>query len=211
MSGKESLGMIKTHKKLSLVIGLMFMSMLVAACSPIDFFTSNFNETFRGIPMHVQTFDAKSRLIDDIKMKSMSIDRDRTFDDYSGDSTNKSKVLEITGGGHRILHSGSSLIASQDRLTNVLSKNNAKAVISNSESSVPLLSSIKNSYRDYFIGHSKVILIRSQQGYPLATYVGNNVSYRKTSVPASTILMIDGKRLFIYRCDFTVYDNELIK
>lgn len=195
-------------KKILLLISMLFMGIILAACSPVEFFTSNWHEAFNGIPMHVQTFDVKSRVIDDITMKSMSINRDTTFDDE--DSESKSKVLEITGGGHRILHSGSSMIASQKGLTNILSKKYAKVIVNNEESSVPLLSEIKNHYRDYFQGSSKVILLRSQQGYPLATYVGNNVSYRKTSVPSSTILMVDGKRLFIYRCDFTIYDSSLI-
>lgn len=198
-------------KKVLVVVSIVFLGMFITACSPIDFFTSNWNETFQGIPMHVQTYDVRSRLIDDVKMKSMSIQRDTTFDDYSGDSTTKSKVLEITGGGRKILHSGSSLIAAQDGLTNILSKKNARVVVDDEKSSIPLLSSIKNNYRDYFVGHSKIILVRSQQGYPLATYAGNNISYRKTSVPSSTVLMVDGKRLFIYRCDFTIYDSELIR
>lgn len=202
---------MKTKKKLALLIILLVTIIPLTAYTAMDMWSSEFKQNFQGISMHVQTFDVKSRVIDDITMKSMKIDRDTTFDDNSGEDTKKSKVLEITGGGHKIIHSGSSMIAAETGLTNILSKQNARVIINNEESSVPLLSELKNSYRDYFTGASKVVLLRSQQGYPLATYTGNRITYAQTDVPSSTIMIIDGKKLFFYRCDFTVYDSSLIK
>ncbi|MCM3273784.1 DUF5052 family protein [Paenibacillus elgii] len=56
-----------------------------------------------------------------------------------------------------------------------------------------------------------LILIRSQSGQPLATFVGNKVSYFATDIDKSTAFLIDGKYLFIYRCDYTIYDLSLLK
>jgi len=68
-----------------------------------------------------------------------------------------------------------------------------------------------NNYHNLFAGKSKIILIRSQQGKPVATFTGNKVSYWQTDVPNSTGIIIDGKYLFIYRCDFTMYETKLLE
>ena len=36
-------------------------------------------------------------------------------------------------------------------------------------------------------------------------------SYSAEGIPNSTVLLIDHKRLFIYRCDYPIYSSELIQ
>ena len=64
---------------------------------------------------------------------------------------------------------------------------------------------------DQMSGKKKVILIRSQNGTPLAAYAGDRVSLDKSDAPKTSELLIDGKRLVIYRCDYTIYDRELLE
>lgn len=54
-------------------------------------------------------------------------------------------------------------------------------------------------------------MIRSQNGTPLAAYAGDRVSLDKSDAPKTSELLIDGKRLVIYRCDYTIYDRELLE
>ena len=68
-----------------------------------------------------------------------------------------------------------------------------------------------NSWGNITTGRSKVVLVRSQSGKPLATFAGDEVSYFSTGIDKSTGIMIDGKYLFIYRCDYSIYDTELLK
>ena len=62
-----------------------------------------------------------------------------------------------------------------------------------------------------FTGHNQVILIRSQSGIPLATFAGDKVSVHSTDVEKMTKITIDGKRMYIYRADYTIYDLDLLK
>lgn len=68
-----------------------------------------------------------------------------------------------------------------------------------------------NNSKNSFTSKRKAILIRNRNGTPIATYAGSKVSVHKINVPQSTGIVIDGKNLFVYRCDYTIYDLNLIK
>ena len=76
--------------------------------------------------------------------------------------------------------------------------------------SVPFINRMVNDLQNLTTGKEKIVLIRSQSGQPLATFAGDNVSYFATEMDKSTGIMIDGKYLFIYRCDYTIYDLALL-
>lgn len=82
--------------------------------------------------------------------------------------------------------------------------------LNNMQHGVPIINSLVNDFKNSFTGKEKLILIRSQNGTPLATYAGSNVSLYSTDVPKSTGLLVDGKYLFVYRCDYTIYDLALL-
>lgn len=77
--------------------------------------------------------------------------------------------------------------------------------------SIPLVNRMVSSMKNDFTGKAKVVLIRSQNGTPLATYVGDKVSLYASDAPKTSELLVDGKRLIIYRCDYTIYDRELLE
>ena len=110
-----------------------------------------------------------------------------------------------------MLHVGSSLILREKGLTDVFDEYSKKVDIENQDRSVPFLNSMLNDFKNLTTGKSKVILIRSQSGKPLATFIGDEVSYFATDIDKSTGLIIDDQYLFIYRCDYTIYDLELLE
>lgn len=114
----------------------------------------------------------------------------------------KSGVLNITIGGKQIIHVGSSLALYEKGLINVSEEYNK---------SIPFINRMVNDARNLMLGQKKLILIRSQTGKPLATFVGDKVTYFSTDVDKSTGIIIDGKLLFIYRCDYTIYDLDLLQ
>ena len=59
-------------------------------------------------------------------------------------------------------------------------------------------------------GLNSFILLISQNGKPLATYVGDSVSVFSVDIPKTTAFLVDGKILIVYRCDYTVYDTALL-
>lgn len=139
---------------------------------------------------------------------------DDRFDitDAEGKITKESSVLKLTVGGEPVYHVGSSLILAEQGLESILNDANAKAEVNSTESSVPFLSRLKTSFDEFFTGKDYTVLIRSQEGTPIAVYSGDKVSsYSAEGIPNSTVLLIDHKRLFIYRCDYTIYSSELIQ
>ncbi|SFF99705.1 DUF5052 family protein [Sporolactobacillus nakayamae] len=200
--------------KILLISALFVLSVVVlSGCQVLDFFTTQIEGSLKGLNVTMQTYDADGQPIDTIKGVSGSIKRDNKFDrtNEKGETTKESSVLNITIGGKQVVHVGSTLIMYEKGLQDVMNKLPQKMLVENQERSVPFVNRMVNSYHNYFDGRSKVILIRSQLGKPIATFAGNHVSYFSTEVPNSTGLIIDGKYLFIYRCDFTMYDTQLLK
>lgn len=195
-------------KKLATLVTVSLVFVL-AGRQDISMFFKGFEESFKGLEMNIQTYDEESQLIDKVTGKSVMIERDSTFD--TDLESKDSSVIQITIGEKEIHHVGSSMIIAERGLTNVFDDYAEKIDIQNMQRGVPIINSMINDFRNSFTGKQKVVLIRSQNGTPLATYAGNNVSMYKTDVPKSTGLLIDGKYLFVYRCDYTIYDLDLIK
>jgi hypothetical protein len=204
--------MKKISKLLKTLPVLVLLTVLLSGCTDLLNWGKDFKQDFKGLDMVIQTYDNDSQLIDSIKGKSVKIEKDTTFDrkDSEGETRKESKVLSITVGGENMTHVGSSLIAYEDGMTNVFEEYAKTVKIDSQNKSVPMLNSMVNEFQNDFTGKSKTILIRSQNGSPLATFTGDSIRMSDTDVPSSTNFLIDGKRLFVYRCDYTVYDNKLL-
>ena len=204
---------MKLQKKitLSVILGLSLVSL--SACQSISNWWKNTKEEWIGLEMTVRTFDENSQLIDEMSGKSLSISRNQEFDsmDAEGNSNADSSVLKVTLGNYEIDHVGSSLIAAEEGLEDLYTKYQTTVDIANYDRAVPLVNRMVSSLKNDFTGKAKVVLIRSQNGTPLATYVGDKVSLYVSDAPKTSELLIDGKRLIIYRCDYTIYDRELLE
>jgi hypothetical protein len=196
----------------------LFVSMIVcttiilSGCNWIEMKFGNFKEQFVGRELTIQTYDENSQLIDRVQGKSVSIEADDKFSlkDTDGNTVEKSSVLNITVGGKQMLHVGSSLIAYEEGLEDLFDIYSQQVDLSNFDRSVPFINRMVNDLANYTTGKDKVVLIRSQSGQPLATFAGEDVSYYATEMDKSTGLLIDGHYLFIYRCDYTIYDTSLL-
>ena len=200
-------------KKLLLLLTCGFTCVFLAGCQAVDNYLKNLEEDFEGLTMVVRTFDEDSQVIDRIEGKSMSFSRNSDFDkrDNEGKTTSLGRVLKITIGKHEIDHVGSSLVAEEKGLHDIFAEYRKTVDLKNDNSDIPIINRIVSAYKNDFTGKSKVILIRSQKGTPLATYSGEKVSINSSSVPNTTELLIDGKRLLIYHCDYTIYDLALLQ
>ena len=73
------------------------------------------------------------------------------------------------------------------------------------------IAGIVNYYKNYF-GKSRVVVIKSQLGQPIAAYSGDEVFWKiPDDLPKMTKLMIDGKALYIHRANFQIIDRELLQ
>ncbi|TKI60082.1 DUF5052 family protein [Lysinibacillus mangiferihumi] len=196
--------------KILIVAVLVF---ILSACNFLEYEVGNLKEELAGRTMLIQSYDEDSQLIDRIQGESISVNADRKFaiKDSEGNTVEKSSVLNITVGGKQMLHVGSSLLAFESGLSNLFEEYSQKVDIKNFDRSVPFLNRLVNDLQNATVGKSKIVLIRSQSGQPLATFAGDDVSYFATDIDKSTALLIDGKFLLIYRCDYTIYDTELLQ
>lgn len=197
------------NRKIVLVASFLTAMVLMTSCQGIIMKWKNFQEDFFGLSMTIQSYDEDSQIIDSLHGKSVSIERDKTFD--SNEESSDSPVLRITVGKNVMNHVGSSLILYEDGLNDVFEEFTQRINIGDMDRSIPIMNRMFADMENKFTGRDKVILIRSQNGTPLATFVGNKVSVYKTDVPKSTGILIDGKKLYIYRCDYTIYDRELFE
>lgn len=200
-------------KKLKMAVLLLGSLLVLTACQSLNNWFKGAKEEWSGLQMTVRTFDENSQLIDQMSGKSLSISRNEDFDsvDSEGNSKADSSVLKITLGKHEIDHVGSSLIASEEGLEDLFAKYQTTVDIKDTAQDVPILNRMVSGLKNDFTGKKKVILIRSQNGTPLATYAGDKVSLYASDAPKTSELLIDGKRLIIYRCDYTIYDRELLE
>ena len=205
--------MNKIIKNSTILTILIAFTLVVSSCSMFDNNVKNMQEEFEGLEATIQTFDAQGQVIDNVKGKSIAVTTDNRFDIKGADGsvTKESSVLNIQVGGKQMYHVGSSLVMQEKGTTNILNNTNARAEVNDTDSSVPFLSRLKNEFKNDFTGQNMTVLIRSQQGIPIAVFTGDEVStFQAENIPNSTALLIDGKRVFLYRVDFSIYDTSLL-
>lgn len=205
---------MNTYKlKLTVLLTVVLATLLLSGCNLFANEVGQMKEALKGREAIIQTYDEESNVIDRIQGKSISISSEDKFSivDSQGATTEKSSVISFTVGGESVVHVGSSLILHETGLKNVFEEYSQQVDIENLDRSVPFINRLVNDMKNITTGKSKVILVRSQSGKPLATFVGDNVSYFATEIDKSTGILIDGKYLFIYRADYTIYDASLLQ
>lgn len=67
-----------------------------------------------------------------------------------------------------------------------------------------------NRYKNDF-GKSRVVVIKSQLGQPIAAFSGDDVYWEiPDDLPKMTKLMVDGKALYIHRANYQIIDKDLL-
>lgn len=188
------------------------MTLLLSSCAAVSMSSEEFSRAIRGVSGTVSTYNQSSRLIDRVSGSSFRFSRDQTFDSKSrdGESNKDSSVLLISLGDNHISHVGSTLVFSQDGIVDISGGLPSEVRFSSTEPGTPWLNDIRYRYNNLWKGKARTIMVRSQDGTPLAVFAGDRVETFSTDVPKSTAFRIDGKYLLIYRADYTVYDTELL-
>lgn len=200
---------MKTLRLLALVVILA----LFTGCNLLEQGFSDIKSAFKGREVVIQTYDEESHIIDRVIGKSVDISPENEFAlrNEEGTTVEKSSVINLTVGGRSMLHVGSSLIMREQSLVDVFDEYAKTVDVTNLDRSVPFINRMVNDMRNLTTGQRFLIMIRSQSGKPLATFVGNDVSYFSTQIDKSTMFRIDNKALFVYRCDYTIIDLSLLQ
>ena len=175
-----------------------------------DNFELTLESKTKGLPLTISTYDFDGQKIDQVKTKSADIHTDRTMSKTDSDGNEQSSVIDVDYGNKRMTHVGSTLIA-YEGMKNYEDQFSKHINIDDHQKSVPLLNSMYQDFSNQWNSKAKVVMIRSQSGKPIAVFTGNEVSIHQTEMKNATKFVINGHRLFAYRCDYTVYPMSSIK
>ncbi len=155
---------------------------------------------------NILNIDADKVQIDENVVKVKVVNKDGTY----SDSYEMSSVLSHTIDGDNMEQVGNSVIYAESGMnqlvdfslpTNVTTNGGTVNIIDRN------INDIKNK-----LGTSKVVVVSSQLGVPIAVYGGEKVYYEiPDNLPKMTKLNIDGKALYLHRVNYIIIDTDMIK
>lgn len=206
---------MKRLKRLLVAIALAVTAVLgLTSCAAGAMSFEDLIRDWKGIPATMTTYGQDGQVLDSAQGESFQFALDERFKVVSVNSdghvvSTPGDVLLLSVGNSHISHVGSSLLLAE-RGVDVVAGADTQVAIENTEAGVPWLNNFMEYHRNLWQGKGKTLMIRSQDGKPIAVYAANQVEIQGTAVPKSTMFRLDGKRLLAYRVDYTIYDNELL-
>ncbi|WP_308555496.1 DUF5052 family protein [uncultured Lactobacillus sp.] len=201
---------MKFRKKLSLMFGLGVLALILSSCSNFENWELSMRSKIGSLPLTVSTYDSNGQKIDQITAKSVNIHTDNKMSQKDDNGKENSSVIDVDYGHNRMIHVGSTLIA-YEGIKNYQDTFSKHVKINDQNHAVPVLNTMYQNFKNDWKGDSKVVMIRSQLGMPVAVFAGKNVSIHKSDMKNSTQFVIDGHRLFVYRADYTIYPIASLK
>lgn len=199
-------------KRISATLIIMLVGVLtLSSCAWVESLFDDVERLFVGEPATLTTYNQAGQTIDEIHGDSFDFRRDTTFDstDAEGNVVSESSVLKIAIGGKTMHHVGSTLILAEDGLVKV-SGAPSQVFLDNNDPGRPWLNYLYQDMRNAWKGKARTIMIRSQDGMPIAVFAGDKVEAFAPGIPQATRFEVDGKTLLVYRADYTVYDTALL-
>lgn len=199
-------------KQVRALLAMLVVMVTLSSCSGLSAIGEEITRAFKGVPATMQTFNEDGIMLDEVHGSSFRVSRDERFDTSNSDGTSKndSSVLLISLGDSHLSHVGSTMIMAQDGLIEVTESMPETLRLTNYDPGAPWLNDLVEKHGNLWKGKSKTLMIRSQNGSPIAVYAGENVEMFPTDIPKSTWFRVDGHYLLVYRADYTLYDNDLL-
>ena len=138
-------------------------------------------------------------------MKTKSVNSDGE----SSTNYELSSVVTITVDGNQVNQTGNTVIFAEEGLE-MVEDFELPDDVTGSGGTINAIDRNINKIKNV-LGTSKVVVICSQLGVPLAVYGGEEVYWEiPDDLPKTTKLNIDGKALYIHRANYIMLDNDLI-
>lgn len=207
----------KTVKLIALVSVIAIIISIMAGCSMIESKIQELRGDLIGISFDYYEYDSFGNHIMTAHGEKVNLEGVRVTEyGYDGDGNlvknySLSSVVNITIDKHQHVACGSSLIFVETGLEQVDVEIPEEITTSSSGfSSFTSVSSWINSIKNSF-GCSKVVVIKSSLGFPLAVFQGDKVYWEVSeNLPKTTKLSIDGKALYIHRVEYDIIDLDLL-
>ena len=206
-------------KKILSIVLCAILLFSLSGCAAIESKINDIRGKLVGNNYDVYTYDNFGNLVLSTSGEKINISANKTATtsyDSEGSVIRGSEltsVITITIDGSEIQSCGDTCIYVQDGLTPEV-EFASEEIVSKSEGIISDSASIArfiNQYKNLF-GKSRVVVIKSQLGQPIAAYSGDDVYWEiPKNLPKMTKLMIDGKALYIHRANFQIIDKELLQ
>ena len=209
------------QKKKKMIFAVLLSAILVVAltsCSKLGSIINEIHGSLIGNNYTVYTYDnygnqtlktsGKKISITGNKIETVSYDSDgRAVTGYD-----LSSVITITIDGKEIESCGDTCVFVQNGLEPEVdfSLDEVNSSGGNGITDNAALARVLNRYKNDF-GKSRVVVIKSQLGQPIAAFSGDNVYWEiPDDLPKMTKLMVDGKALYIHRANYQIIDKDLL-
>lgn len=210
--------MQKKKKRIFAVLLSAILVVVLTGCSKLGSIINEIHGSLIGNNYTVYTYDnygnqtlktsGKKISITGNKIETVSYDSDgRAVTGYD-----LSSVITITIDGKEIESCGDTCVFVQNGLEpevdfslDEVNSNGGNGITDNAA-----LARVLNQYKNDF-GKSRVVVIKSQLGQPIAAFSGDNVYWEiPDDLPKMTKLMVDGKALYIHRANYQIIDKDLL-
>ena len=210
--------MQKKKKRIFAVLLSAILVVELTGCSKLGSIINEIHGSLIGNNYTVYTYDnygnqtlktsGKKISITGNKIETVSYDSDgRAVTGYD-----LSSVITITIDGKEIESCGDTCVFVQNGLKpevdfslDEVNSNGGNGITDNAA-----LARVLNRYKNDF-GKSRVVVIKSQLGQPIAAFSGDNVYWEiPDDLPKMTKLMVDGKALYIHRANYQIIDKDLL-
>lgn len=177
----------------------------LAGCAELSLRFSSVKGELIGNSFDATVFDNYGGEVAAFHAKKMGVEAASVDED--GNAT--SSVLKITADGRDIEQVGNTMVFAETGLEEVEGYTLPRD-IQTTGGTVNLVDRAINDVKSK-IGKSRVVVVSSQLGVPIAVYQGNSVGYEiPEDLPKFTKLTIDGKALYIHRANYLIIDKDAL-
>lgn len=177
----------------------------LAGCAELSLRFSSVKGELIGNSFDATVFDNFGGEVAAFHAKKMGVEAASVDED--GNAT--SSVLKITADGRDIEQVGNTMVFAETGLEEVEGYTLPRD-IQTTGGTVNLVDGAINDVKSK-IGKSRVVVVSSQLGVPIAVYQGNSVGYEiPEDLPKFTKLTIDGKALYIHRANYLIIDKDAL-
>ena len=206
---------VQKKMKFSLPVVLLFF---LTGCGKLGSVINDIHGSLIGNNYTIYTYDNYGDQTLKTSGKKISITGNKTKNisyDSDGKATtgyDLSSVITITIDGKEIESCGDTCIFVQKGLVPEVdfSSEEIDSSGSNGITDNAAIARKLNRYKNDF-GKSRVVVIKSQLGQPIAAFSGDDVYWEiPDDLPKMTKLMVDGKALYIHRANYQIIDKDLL-
>ena len=197
------------------VFSIVLSLILLSGCAFIRETTQQIKGELIGQKFTVSSYDNNGNLISQLTGDSITMETysEQSYLDSLEEIEIESSVIQITIDRHEVLSVGNTIIFAEKGLSQITDFGVSDALKNDSSDGLNIMAwdKIANKWKNN-MGKSRMIVIASQLGVPIAIYEGNNVRVTiPNDLPKTTRITIDGKSLYVHRANYQIIDINLLK